>query len=111
MAVLRPRNRLVYFRVSEDEYQQFNQICETARARSVSDLARFAVQRMIHDSTGTQEGSGTHTPEDVVAKLRVLEAGIVDLSQRVQELTALVRDGRLRGVESGEGPELRACEE
>ena len=92
MAVLRPRNRLVYFRVSEDEFQQFNQICETERARSVSDLARYAVQRMIHD------GNGKSHPEDVAAKLLVLEAGISDLSKRVQELTAFVKGEGAGGV-------------
>src|SRR5437879_5234472 len=106
MAVLRPRNRLVYFRVSEDEFQQFNQICESARARSVSDLARFAVQRMINDSN---DGTVGHHPNDVVEKLRVLEAGISDLSRRVQELTALVREaGGVRAIQSQ--PDLHACE-
>ena len=47
MAVLKPRERLVYFRVSEDEFRQFVGVCEQAGARSVSDLARNAVQRLI----------------------------------------------------------------
>jgi hypothetical protein len=105
MAVLRPRNRLVYFRVSEDEFQQFNQICETERARSVSDLARYAVQRMINDGTGKSH------PEEVAAKLQVLEAGISDLSKRVQELTAFVKGKGAGGVREAEGRPIGDTEE
>jgi len=49
MAILKPRERLVYFRVSEDEFHQFVSLCEQEGARSVSDLARSAVQRLIAD--------------------------------------------------------------
>ncbi|PWU04521.1 MAG: hypothetical protein C5B51_16580 [Terriglobia bacterium] len=96
MAVLRPRNRLVYFRVSEDEFQQFHQVCEAARARSVSDLARYAVQRMINDRNGSPN------PEDMMEKLKAVEAGICDLSMKLQELTVLVKGARVNGAASVE---------
>ena len=47
MPVLKPRNRLVYFRVSEDEFSQFTALCQSAGARSLSALARTAMQRML----------------------------------------------------------------
>jgi len=47
MPVLKPRNRLVYFRVSEDEFLQFSAMCQSAGARSLSALARTAMQRML----------------------------------------------------------------
>jgi hypothetical protein len=47
MPVLKPRNRLVYFRVSEDEFLQFSAMCRAAGARSLSALARTAMQRML----------------------------------------------------------------
>jgi len=86
MSVLKPRNRLVYFRVSEDEFQQFNQMCESVGARSISDLARSAIQRMIQQD-------GRHPPhgaDPVAAKLTVLETIVCDLDRKVQQLTALV---------------------
>ena len=43
MAVTKPRNRLVNFRVSEDEFQSLREACETGGARSISDFARCAV--------------------------------------------------------------------
>jgi len=51
MAVFKPRERLVYFRISEDEFHQFVGLCEQEGARSVSDLARSAVQRLIADGS------------------------------------------------------------
>jgi hypothetical protein len=47
MPVLKPRNRLVYFRVSEDEFLQFSAMCHSEGARSLSALARTAMQRML----------------------------------------------------------------
>lgn len=47
MPVLKPRNRLVYFRVSEEEFLQISAMCRTAGARSLSALARMAMQRML----------------------------------------------------------------
>ena len=55
MAVLKPRERLVYFRISEDEFRQFVSVCEQEGARSVSDLARSAVQRLIADGNRQRE--------------------------------------------------------
>ena len=46
MAVLRPRSRLVYFRVSEEEYDLFAGMCQSEGARSISDLARLALQHL-----------------------------------------------------------------
>jgi hypothetical protein len=35
---------MVYFRISDDEFEQMLQLCERTGARSVSDLARAAVR-------------------------------------------------------------------
>lgn len=80
MSVLRPRNRLVYFRVSEDEYQQYNNICESTGSRCISDLARSAMQRIVQNGDNTRE-------ERITEKLTVLEALVNDLNRRVYELS------------------------
>jgi hypothetical protein len=43
MAVTKPRNRLVNFRVSEEEFQNLREACLSGGARSISDFARSAV--------------------------------------------------------------------
>jgi len=89
MSVLRPRNRLVYFRVSEDEFQQFNQICESMGARSISDLARSAMRRMIEQAGHNGDHDSTDVSE-VSAKLSVLETSMCDLNRKVQHLAMLL---------------------
>lgn len=80
MSVLRPRNRLVYFRVSEDEFERFNHVCELMGARSISDLARSAVQSMI------QDGKNGHA-DRISEKLTALEAMVHELNCKVHQLT------------------------
>jgi hypothetical protein len=81
VAVLKPRERLVYFRISEDEFRQFNSVCEQGGARSVSDLARNAVQRLIADSQRQREG------QEIEEKMRVLEGLIAAVTEQLQLLT------------------------
>lgn len=80
MAVLKPRERLVYFRVSEDEFRQFVSVCEQAGARSVSDLARSAVQRLIAD--GVRE----RRDEELANKMYHLERMIALVTQQLELL-------------------------
>jgi len=87
VAVLKPRERLVYFRISEDEYRQFTSVCEQAGARSVSDLARNAVQRLIADGQRREEEN------QMVERLRVLERLIGEVKAQLQLLSAHPANG------------------
>ena len=87
MAVLKPRERLVYFRISEDEYRQFTSVCEQAGARSVSDLARNAVQKLI------AEGQRNQQDEQMQEKLRLLERLIAEVKSQLQLLGATPANG------------------
>src|SRR6266849_3586846 len=49
MVVLRKRSRLVYFRVSDLEFEKLTDLCQRAGATSLSELARGAIQRMLND--------------------------------------------------------------
>jgi len=85
VAVLRPRERLVYFRISEDEFHQFLGVCEQEGARSVSDLARSAVQRLITDGNRERE------ERELAPKVQMLEKLIGELTAQVQLLTKLLQ--------------------
>lgn len=90
MAVLKPRERLVYFRISEDEFRQFASVCEQEGARSVSDLARNAVQRLIADGHRQREG------EELAQRMDRLEQLIAAVTEQLQLLTRT--PGRDNGV-------------
>ena len=88
MAVLKPRERLVYFRISEDEFRQFSSVCEQGGARIVSDLARNAVQRLIAEGERQSEG------RELEEKMRVLENLIAAVTEQLHLLaTSQVREG------------------
>jgi hypothetical protein len=86
VAVLKPRERLVYFRVSEDEFRQFVSVCEQAGARSVSDLARNAVQRLIAEGQRQRDGN------ELEEKMQVLERLIAAVTAQLQLLSAQGRE-------------------
>jgi hypothetical protein len=95
VAVLKPRERLVYFRVSEDEFRQFVSVCEQAGARSVSDLARNAVQRLIAEGQQQREG---HELEE---KMQVLERLIAAVTEQLQLLSGQSREAALAALPGG----------
>jgi hypothetical protein len=82
VAVLKPRERLVYFRISEDEFRQFVSVCEQEGARSVSDLARTAIQRLIADGDRQRNG------EELDEKMTRLEQLIMGVTEQLRLLTA-----------------------
>ena len=43
MAISKPRNRVVLFRLTQEEYAQVQQACTDGAARSVSDFARARI--------------------------------------------------------------------
>ena len=83
MAVLKPRERLVYFRISEDEFGQFLSVCKQEGARSVSDLARNAVQRLI------AEGQTQREDRALEPRIQLLEKLIAQVTAQLEVLSAL----------------------
>jgi len=80
VAVFKPRERLVYFRVSEDEFRQFSSVCEQGGARSLSDLARNAVQRLLAEGHREREG------QELEEKMRLLESLIAAVTEQLHLL-------------------------
>jgi Arc/MetJ-type ribon-helix-helix transcriptional regulator len=78
---------MISFRLSDDEYANLRNLCEAEGARSVSDVARDAVQRLICQTA----------PANVDAALRDLTGRIesIDLRLRLLEVTTAGRsDGQ-----------------
>lgn len=97
MAVLKPRERLVYFRISEDEFHQFVNVCAQEGARSVSDLARSAVQRLIADGNRQRE------EHELTPKVEMLEKLIAELTSQVRSLSVLIQNHGLQVTVPADG--------
>src|SRR6202011_2634404 len=96
MAVLKPRERLVYFCITEDEFHQFASVCEQEGARSISDLARSAVQRLIAECHREREA------ESRAPKMELLEKLIAEVTCQLQSLARLRTQG-MDAEDDGDG--------
>ena len=82
MSVSRPRNRLIYFRVSEDEYQKYNHACASTGSRSISELARSAMESIVQHSDKHEDR--------LTERLSVIETLVSDLNRKVHELSVSI---------------------
>lgn len=92
MAISKPRNRVVLFRLTQEEFEGVQQACTAGAARSVSDYARARILGM------------SDTPS-----LATLEHRIGDLTRAVAHLTKLVETAvpaRADAAAAGFGPYL-----
>jgi hypothetical protein len=78
MVVLRKRSRLVYFRVSDLEFEKLMELCRRAGANSLSELVRDAMQRIIEDQP----------PSNSVADLQTLHHQVAALDAKLDELVS-----------------------
>ena len=78
MSNFRNRNRLVYFRVSEAEFQEFKDLCTRYGARNMSDLVRSALKALTSRSP---DGVGA----DIVERLQQLENSVERLNHTMTQ--------------------------
>jgi hypothetical protein len=84
MTVAKPKNRMISFRLSDEEYEHLVNLCETQSARSLSDLARSAMQSLI--ANGGVNGGGDGVEERLShldGRLNALDEAVERLSQRI----------------------------
>lgn len=85
MPVVNPKTRVVYFRLSDDEFQKLSGLCQNLEgARSVSELSRAAVQKLILTNENGYDGG--------LASLKHLNRKIAELSEQVERLLLQIRD-------------------
>lgn len=84
MAVTKPRNRLVNFRVSEDEFRSLREACESGGARSISDFARCAVL--------TTHSGKAETDEVLRLRLVLIEEKMSEVDAKLLLIARMLRD-------------------
>ena len=78
MSVLRPRNRLVNFRLSEDEFEKLRDCCASFGARSISDFARSSVLSRLEQDPQKQS-QANHRISHLDYKVNELESRVGQL--------------------------------
>ncbi len=87
MAISKPRNRVVLFRLTQEEYQQVQDACAEGGARSVSDFARARI-------LGTAPGGSALTQ---------MQTQLAELTAAVERLTTAVASQGPRAEAAGAG--------
>ena len=77
MLLLKPRNRLITFRVTIDEYEELRRTCVAFHLRSISDLARTALREMMLPSRN-------RGPNDMSKRISELESLVVQLKTQLE---------------------------
>ena len=89
MPVLKIRNRLVNFRVTQDELESLRMACLVKGSRNVSDFARTAVLESIE--------SHTEPGMRLQSRLSTLDSKVSEIGVTVQFLSELLK-GTLKGL-------------
>lgn len=87
MSVFVPRNRIVSIRLSDQEFQSLHDLCLREGARSLSDIARSAVQAFLEMRTRRRE-------ETLDATVQALGLRIDALEQSLRELIRVIRQNK-----------------
>ncbi len=84
MSVLKRRSKMVSFRLSEQEYESLQALSSECGARSLSDLVRDVMQRLVGGSNGA-----ILAPEREVRKLHGHNQ---ELDREVRRLTRMMAE-------------------
>jgi hypothetical protein len=88
LAVLKPRTRLISFRLSEEEYLKLRGACLANGARSISEFARQALQRTV--SRGS-DPTGNLRSVSLGLNAKELIDTMQELNHRLGQLVSIVR--------------------
>lgn len=94
--VFKRRNRLISFRLSEEEYESLRTLCVTEGARSVSDYARSALCQVmtngsangyseIRDNTSVLTSERPPATQNLIDSMQKLSDVIARLSQLIEK--------------------------
>jgi hypothetical protein len=84
MNVLKPRSRMISIRLSDQEYDDLKNRCVARGARSLSDLARAAMNDLLNGTAGDLALSSR--VEDVCEQMRVLHQKLDEIALRLSAI-------------------------
>jgi hypothetical protein len=84
MTLIRSRTKVVYFRVSEAEFERYMAFCRAQGVRSISDLARSGLENLVADDQG-------YTLSGLTQRVAALSGLIAGLSGTIQGLAEAVK--------------------
>jgi hypothetical protein len=89
--MLNRRDRLVSFRLSEEEYECLRNVSIAQRARSISDFARTVLRNVVF--TSAQPDEFTNARKTMEATLSHLTQSMGELSRAITQVTHQIEKG------------------
>jgi len=80
VSILKPRTRIVYFRVSEEDFHRLVDLCPARGARNISELARSAMQNIIRGVQSDTED------REVVETLHAIDKTVSEMNRYLKQL-------------------------
>ncbi len=97
MTTLRPRKRLVNFRLTQEEYERLAAVCARKGVPSISDFARSAILRTVEMECNPEGAFQSHITY-LDQRVAQLEAGLQRLARAADSL------GRVAGRRAAGAP-------
>ena len=89
MTLMRRRDKMISIRLSDDEFIKVREACRLTGARSISDLARDAMRRLVAGPPIRGDVGG----DGLSARVDDLGQKVNQLQEQVSRLALLVREG------------------
>jgi hypothetical protein len=83
---LQSKSKIVTFRLTDEEFQQFKTVCAANGTRSVSEVARFAIESVIHGDIALPDAQ-------LRAQIRQLDDKVALLDRKIEDISRLVERG------------------
>lgn len=91
--MLNRRDRLVSFRLSEEEYECLRNVSAAQKARSISDFARTVLRNVVFTSMEPAD-EFSHARKTMEATLSHLTQSMGELSRAIARITDQIETGR-----------------
>ena len=78
---------MISFRLSAEEYEKFRELCFTSGIRSVSEMARVAINTLLQTPSRVSHESLEARVSDLEGRLHILSLELKSLNQHRQQWT------------------------
>lgn len=84
MSVMKPKCRMISIRLSDEEYTGLKTLCVERGARSVSDLAREAMNQVLNLTPGENGRGVDQRIQELQSRLNLLDRRLTEVSARLE---------------------------
>jgi hypothetical protein len=81
MSVIKRKNRMISFRLSDEEYDALRTVCQSHGVRSLSDFARLAIENLMAGDGFEPQAAVRSRLEALSSRVQVLDLAVGRLAE------------------------------